>query len=155
MVPGAAVRLNFANLRFEGEIRTKWDALLRIVGDFSLWIRDRVIYREVEFCLVEFAVALANWLAIATDLGPDFIYTSLESETEGLVRFTRIAPGEWRISAADQEEETRDSLTTAEIKQAAVAYLRNLRARLKANVDILQYIEDTKVREIIQQIIEQ
>jgi hypothetical protein len=149
------MKLSFANLRFDGEVRTKWDVLLRIVGDFSLWIRDRVIYREVEFCLVEFAVALANWLAIATDLGPDFAYTSLESETEGLVRFTRLAPGEWRVSAADQEEEARDSLTTAEIKHAAVAYIRDVRASLKPRIDILQCIEDAKVREIIRQIVEQ
>jgi hypothetical protein len=149
------MKLSFANLRFDGEVRTKWDVLLRIVGDFSLWIRDRVIYREVEFCLVEFAVALANWLAIATDLGPDFVYTSLESETEGLVRFTRLAPGEWRVSAADHEEEAGDSLTTAEIKHAAVAYIRDLRASLTPRIDILQYIEDVKIRQIVRQIVGQ
>jgi hypothetical protein len=149
------MRLEFTNLRLDGDVRTKWDVLLRIVGDFSIWIRDRVIYREVEFCLVEFAIALANWLAIATDLGPDFSYTSLESDTEGLVRFTRLGPGEWRVSAADQNEEARHSLTTAEIKHAAVAYIRDLRTSLKTRVDILQYIEDAKVRELIQQIIRQ
>jgi hypothetical protein len=154
MGPGAAMRLKFTNLHFEGEIGTKWDVLLRIVGDFSLWIRDRAIYREVEFCLVEFAVALANWFAIATDLGPDFEYTSLESETEGLVRFTRYTPGTWRVSAAHQDEDAHDVLTTAELKDAAIEYIRDLRASLKHEVDILQYIEDTKVREVLRQRLE-
>lgn len=148
------MRLTFANLRFDGDIRTKWDVLLRIVGDFSLCAHERVIYREVDFCLVEFAVALAEWFAIATDLGPDFIYTSLESDTEGLVRFTRLAPGEWCVSAADQEEAARASLTTAEIKHAAVAYIRELRANLKPRVDVLQYIVDPETRQLIQQVIE-
>lgn len=149
------MRLEFANLHFDGEIPTKWDILLRIVGDFSLWIRDRAVYREVEFCLVEFAVALANWFAIATDLGPDFEYTSLESETEGLVRFTRSAPGTWRVSAAHQDEDVQDGLTTAELKDAAIEYIRDLRATLKHRVDILQYVEDAKVREVVRQSIEQ
>lgn len=148
------MRLKFANLHFDGEIQTRWDVLLRIVGDFSLLIRDRVVYREVEFCLVEFAVALANWFAIATDLGPDFEYTSLESETEGLVRFTRHAPGTWRVSAAHQHEEVQDALTTAELKGAAIRYIRDLRASLEHKVDIVQYIEDAKAREVVRQSLE-
>jgi hypothetical protein len=148
------MRLKFANLHFDGDIQTRWDVLLRIVGDFSLLIRDRVVYREVEFCLVEFAVALANWFAIATDLGPDFEYTSLESETEGLVRFTRRAVGTWRVSAAYQDEEVQDALTTAELKVAAIEYIRDLRASLEHKVDILQYLEDAKAREVVRQSLE-
>lgn len=154
VVPGAAVRLKFANLHFDGEIQTKWDILFRIVGDFSILIRDRTIYREVEFCLVEFAVALANWFAIATDLGPDFEYTSLESETEGLVRFTWRNPGTWRVSAAHQDENVQDVLTTVELKDAAIEYIRDVRAGLKHKVDILQYIEDASVREVVRQKLE-
>lgn len=149
MVPGASMRLEFSNIHFDGEIRTKWDALLRIVGDFTLWVHGRAIYREVEFCLVEFAVALANWLVVATDLGPNFVYTSVESETQGLVRFTRLNPGVWRVSAADQEEQATDLITTTNLQSAALSYIRDLRARLQPNVDILQYVEDLKVREAI------
>jgi len=141
------MRLEFSNIHFDGEIRTKWDVLLRIVGDFTLWVDGRAIYREVEFCLVEFAVALADWLAVATDLGPDFVYTSMESETQGLVRFTRLNPGVWQVSAADQDEQATDSITTTELETAALSYIRALRARLQPKVDILQSIEDVKVRE--------
>jgi len=45
-------------------------------------------------------VRLANWLADVTDSGPDFVYTSLESETEGLVRFGLANRGQWRVSSA-------------------------------------------------------
>jgi len=144
------MRLEFSNVHFDGEIRTKWDVLLRIVGDFALRVRGGVIYREEEFCLVELSVALANWLVVATDLGPDFVYTSSESETQGLVRFTRLKPGAWRVSAAHQDQEAADPITTMELKHAALSYIRDLRACLLEKVDILQYVEDAKVREELQ-----
>jgi hypothetical protein len=144
------MKFEFTNLHFEGEIRTKWDTLLRIVGDFTLRIRDRAIYTEVDFCLVEFAVALANWLAIATDLGPDFIYTSLESDIEGLVRFTRIDRGVWQISAAHEDHEARDTFTTADLKSAALAYIRELRSQLPSSVDILQFVDDADARQLLE-----
>lgn len=141
------MRLEFSNVHFEREIRTKWDVLLRILGDFAVSVGGRIIYREVDFCLVEFAVALGNWLVIATDLGPDFVYTSLESETEGLVRFTRLTPGAWRVTAAHQEQEAVVSLTTIEVKDAALAYIGELRTSLLGAIDILQYVDDARVRE--------
>ena len=148
------MKLEFSNVHFERDVRTKWDVLLRIVGDFALRVRGLVIYREVEFCLVEFAVVLAGWLTIVTDLGPDFVYTSLESETEGLVRFTRLKPGTWRVSAAHQDQESMDLVTTAELKDAALAYIRDVRAHLLPKLDILQYVEDAKVRRELQSRIE-
>lgn len=143
------MKIEFTNVHFDGEIRTKWDAVLRIVGDFILRMSGRVVYREVEFCLVEFAVALASWFAVATDMGPDFVYTSMESETEGLVRFTRLKPGTWRVSAADQDHDEAGSLTTTELKNEALEYIRNLRVHLLPKFDILQYVEDVKVRNIL------
>jgi len=144
------MRLEFSNLHFDGEIRTQWDVLLRIVGDFAILVRGRVAYREVEFCLVEFALALTNWLVTATDQGPDFIYTSFESDTQGLVRFTRLNPGVWRVSAAHEEWGQTDSLTTAELRNAALIYIRDLRMHLLPNLDFLQYVEDANVRRELQ-----
>jgi hypothetical protein len=144
------MKLEFSNVHYDGKIPTKWDVLLRIVGDFALWVGGRVIYQEVEFCLVEFALALGSWLTVATDLGPDFVYTSLESETEGLVRFTRLKPGTWRVSAAHQDQESTDLLTTAELKSAALTYIRDVRAHLLPKLDILRYVADTKVRRELQ-----
>jgi hypothetical protein len=151
VVPDETMRIAFDNLHFDGEIRTEWDVLLRIVGDITLWVRDRAIYREVEFPFVEFALHLANWFVMATDLGPDFVYTSLESETEGLIRFTRLSLGSWRVTAAYQHQEALDALTTEELKNAVLAYIRDLRGRLRPKVDILQYVENPKARKALQQ----
>ncbi len=132
------MKLEFSNLHVDGEIRSRSDVLLQIVGDFALWVGDRLIYREVEFCLMEFAGALASWLAMATDVGPDFVYTSLESETVGLVRFTRLNPGMWRVSAADQDQPAEDSVTTSELKSAGITFIRELRAQLQPKWNVLQ-----------------
>ena len=134
------MRLEFGNVHFDGDVSTRWEVMLRIVGDFSVRVAENIIYREAGFCLVEFAVALANWLAMATDLGPDFVYTSLESETEGLVRFTRLQPGMWQVSAALQEREDKTALNTVELKRAAREYIQNLRDTLLPEIDISEYL---------------
>jgi len=136
----------FGNVRADGELRTKWDYLLRIVGDFALSVRGRVLYKEVDFCLVEFAVTLANWLSIATDARPDFVYTSLESETEGLVRFDRLSSDGWRVCAAYQDQPLADLVTTEELEIAALTYISSLRRRLAPRLDILDCVEDPSVR---------
>ncbi len=139
------MRLVFSNLHFDGEIRSKWDVLLRIVGDFAIVTGDRQLYGEVEFCLVEFAIALANWLATATDDGPDFVYTSMESETEGLVRFTLAEFGSWKVSAAHQHYDEVAQLTTDEVGCAARAYIQQLRGALLPAIDICDCIENADV----------
>jgi len=146
MVSGSSVRFEFNDVHFDGEMRTKWDGLLRIVGDFALWVGDLNIYQEEEFCLVEFAVVLANWLTVATDFGPNFDYTSMESETQGLVRFTVLRPGVWRVSAAHQNQEAVGSVAAADLRGAAWNYLRRLRDQLLPGIEILQYVKDAKVR---------
>jgi hypothetical protein len=137
-IPG--MRLEFANLHTDGEIFHERELLVRIVGDFTLWVRDELLYREMEFCLVELAVDLAAWLATATDIGSDFVYTPMESETEGLVRFTRFTPGSWRVSAAD--EQAAAQLKTEELRTAVLAYIRGLYAHLQPDLDLLKCIED-------------
>lgn len=136
------MKLVFSNLHLDGEIRSKWDVLLRIVGDFAITFGDRQLYDETEFCLVELAVALANWLATATDDGPDFVYTSLESETEGLVRFSLVGHGAWRISAAHQQYDEVVQLTTEQVKAAAGAYIHDLRGALLPAIEIFDHIEN-------------
>jgi len=143
------MKFEFSNVRTDGELRTKWDALLRIVGDFAFWVRGRVLYKEVDFCLVEFAIAMTNWLAIAPLLRPDFIYTSLESEIEGLVGFTRLGPGSWRVSAAYQDQPSTDSFTTEELEAAALTYISALREHLLPKLDILDCVENPIVRQAL------
>lgn len=149
MVPGAAMKFEFSNLRVDGEPERRLDILVRVVADFAISIKGEVFYKEVEFCVVEFAVALAEWLAVATDLGPNFSYASIESETQGLVQFKRLYPGAWAVSAAHQDVPA-SSVSTAELREAAATYLHDLRGALRPRIDILQCIEELKVRQEIE-----
>ena len=144
------MKFEFGNLHFDGELRSKWDMLLRIVGDFAIIIGCRRLYAEVEFCLVEFAVALANWLATASDNGPDFVYTSMESESEGLVRFTLCGPGAWLVSAAHQDYAEPIQLTTEQLMEAAGAYVNELREALLPGIDIFDHVESKDTLATIQ-----
>lgn len=149
MVPSTTVMFHFENVHTDRDLRDRWDVVLHTVGDFTISIAGKKIYHEVEFCLVEFAQALAPWLVLSTDQGPDFSYTSVESETEGLVRFTLVAPGAWRVSAAHQEEAVAAPVTTTELRVAVRTYLRNLRQQLSATIDLVDYIADSTVRDVV------
>src|SRR5688572_11632044 len=96
------MKFDFANIQIDREVRDHVDAIVGIAGDFSIRVGGEEIYREQEFCLAEFAFALANWIVAAFGLGPNFAYTSVESEVEGLVKFTLLPSGRWRVSAAHQ-----------------------------------------------------
>lgn len=128
-------------MHFDGAIAQKLDTLARTVGDFSIKIDNEELYGEVEFCLLEFAAALATWASIVTDLGPHFVYTSMESETEGLVRFTRLLPGRWRVHSADIDATEGRSVSTQQLVAAVLTYLRELRASLIHTFDVLDYID--------------
>lgn len=145
----SVMKFEFQNVHIDGVVQTKADALIRIVGDFGLWVRGRLVYKEAQFCLFEFALALANWLAVVTDSGPDFVYTSLESETEGLVRFGLVNRGQWRVSSAYEELHADDLLTTTELKNASLGYIRELTQQLGPKWDVTKYVEDRKHRETL------
>ena len=142
------MRLEPANLHTDGEICHEREILLRIVGDFTLWVRDEQICKEAGFCLVELAVELAAWVN-ATDMGLDFLYTSTQSEAARLVRFTNCSPGNWRISAGRQM--AAGSVTTDELKAAALAYIRELYALLQPDLDLLKWIEDPEESAVLRQ----
>jgi hypothetical protein len=145
----SVMKFEFQNVHFDGVVQTKAHALIRIVGDFGLWTRDRLVYKEAQFCLFEFALALANWLAVVTDSGPDFVYTSMESETEGLVRFGLVNRGQWRVSSAYEELHAADLLMTTELKNASLSYIRELTQQLGPDWDVTKYVEDGKRRETL------
>ncbi len=150
MVATEALNFEFRDLHSDGCVRTKRDLLVRVVGDFDIRLNGSVLYREAEFCLVEFGVAVAKWLAVGTDLGPNFEYTSIESDVEALVRFSRLRPGNWKISAAHEDFESLEPVTTVEIREAVQGYLRRLRARLLPEHEILDLLEDPQLRKTIE-----
>jgi hypothetical protein len=125
-------------------VSDKWDVIVKYVGDFSIIVENELVYSEVDFCLVEFALDLAHWCAVSTDLGPNFIYSSVESEVEGLVSFTRASVGRWHISTAFRSNPS-PLVSTAALRDASRVYLVRTRESLLPQFDMLDYIEDSTV----------
>ncbi len=127
-------------------IATRWDVLLRVVGDFEIRAGDRTLYSETEFPVVEFAVQLAKWLARPGPDAGDLVYTSLESEVEGLIRFARVASDEWWLTALPLTEDPPRTFSTDEVRGAGLRFLIDLRTVLEGRVELLEYIGDAVVR---------
>lgn len=145
MVSSQSVTLDFRNVRYDGPIGTRWDVLLRIVGEFAISVHERNIYSESEFPLVEFAVDVAGWLVYATDSGPEYSYSSIESAVDGLVEFRRLALGMWRVSAAHGNGSVK-AVTTSELRGGVLSYLHRLRDHLLPAIDIIDYIDNTETQ---------
>jgi hypothetical protein len=69
----------------------------------------------------------------------------MESETEGLVRFTCVAHGTWLLSSAYQQYGELTQLTTEQVKAAAGAYIHELRGALLPAIEIFDHIENEEV----------
>jgi hypothetical protein len=106
-----------------------WQIVLGVTGDFSISIYEKILYKEEEFCLVEFAVQASQWLRRVPRTGENFSYTSIESEDEGLVRIDKTEQG-WRISAFYQEYQEDTSFSLSEISDAINNYISNLERAL-------------------------
>lgn len=103
--------------------------LLRIVADFSIWVRDRLLYEEQEFCVVEFAQQLDHWLQEEEEEN-DFEYEAADAEEPGLV-WLRFEKDGWRIGSLFQEYPELREFSRAEIRQAAEAFMRKLDSQLE------------------------
>ena len=143
------MKFDFANIQIDRAVRDQVDAIVGIAGDFSISVGGEEIYREQEFCLAEFAFALASWIVGASGRGPDFVYTSIESEVDGLVRFTLLPSGRWRVSSPHQDREARD-VEDGELDDAVLDYLRSLRTQLADRLDLFDFIESGYVRSALE-----
>jgi hypothetical protein len=115
---------------------------LRVVGDFFIHVSHGLVYSEVEFCLVEFSVQLAQWLGPLGPEAADFTYTSMESDVEGLVGLVRAGAGHWRVCAAHQAYDEPRTFTTAEVQRAAIDFIFELRTALKDHLDVFDYLDE-------------
>lgn len=122
------IEFRFETLRLDGNrLETDWDVLLRLVADFSIILPDVAIplYREEEFCVVEFAMQITQWLA-SLDLPPnDFSYNSVESDETGLVVISKQEHG-WKIAALHQDYSEDRLFKFEEIEGAIRAFVTSL-----------------------------
>ncbi|MCC6525741.1 MAG: hypothetical protein IT373_24045 [Polyangiaceae bacterium] len=140
------MKFALANIHYDGPLVTRWDVLLRIVADFSILVERSVLYSEVEFCVVEFAVQLAEWLGRLGSERREFVYTSMESDVEGLVRFTPKGADHWCIATAHQARPETRTFTTDELRRAALEFIHELRVAVQDRVDILDIVDDERAR---------
>ena len=97
------VSLNFANLHLDGDVASEWDAILKLNGDLSIRLLGEPFYEQSEFPVLEFVLPLARWLLVVEDAGPPFVYTSTESEVEGLIEFQPGVTGRWQVTAREPD----------------------------------------------------
>jgi hypothetical protein len=131
----------FESLERDGTLNDDWQILLRIVADFYILIDSKVLYREQQFCVVEFAVALSKWLSGANHTGEDFIYESIEAEEDGLVWIKAHGSG-WRIGSIYQEYEEGHTFSLEEVRSAADSFINQLAkgVLVKFRVDLREFI---------------
>lgn len=126
-IPSQKIRIYFENLKLEPSFfpfKEDWQIQLGVVGKFSIHINDKELYEEVDFCLVEFAVQVCEWLNEAYRRD-DFIYTSVESDEAGLV-WIKKSDGMWRIGSVHQEYEELRLFKLDEIDSSLKLFVENL-----------------------------
>ena len=122
------------------EFDESWKVYLRVVGDFEVRVGKKILYKEVQFCLVEFAVQLSMWLK-RSEYSEDFIYTSMESDEDALFWFKKEWNG-WRIGSVHQEYCEKKKFSDSEIVGASNKYIDSLRRELvrEYGIDIENFI---------------
>lgn len=124
------MKLVFSDPRLDGPLKTPWDALLRIVGTFALAVNGRRWYEEQDFCLLEFANSIVQWLEKADETSCDFVYSSLESAESELIRFERVGTRGWRLRSPHESYREEKIFSIDEIRLTATEYLKELRRQL-------------------------
>lgn len=107
---------------------------LGVNGEIKLYENQHVLYSEVEFPLVEFAVKIQNWLYL-NNPNLDFSYDSIESEDEGLIWF-RLEPAGWRLGSVHQEECSAKAYTFPQISEACEKFIQCLTNELQTKFGI-------------------
>jgi hypothetical protein len=121
------LELRFSDVRVEnGPVRSVDELELKVGADFELLVGERVIYREVEFTVVELRFVLDRWMR---ESGPDsavnFVFVSVESDERGLVWFKR-QPGGYRVGSVHQEFESSEVFTLDEARLAARRFIEDV-----------------------------
>lgn len=114
-----------------------WQLLLRITGNFSIEVEDKVFYQESSFPVVEFAYHLAKWI----DAGRgSFEYNSMESNSQPLISFIE-AGDNFVLYSPYQEYEETEVFSFTELKYAARSLINSLteeiNERFKINISRL------------------
>jgi hypothetical protein len=85
-----------------GPLEQREDYLRHIVADFRVFAGTEVIYRDVDFPVLELALALAGWAEAAPVSGEEFSFESRLSALPGLIKILHGVQG-WSVRSIQQE----------------------------------------------------
>ena len=120
------------NLQFHNVVSSNgiaeemWQALLWIEADFVVEVPEGVLLSEPHWCIVELATSVAAWLRDASENGPEFSYTSMDDEQEGLLWFRHESNGMWFVGSAWQEFHSSTPVPFSELHEAVRQYVRRV-----------------------------
>ena len=123
--------------------------LLGIVGRFSVLVGPKTLYEEVEFCLVEFAMDVSQWLINVPTTDEDFVYESLESDEIGLVWIKSGTSG-WHVGSIQQHYQETKSFSLDEIRMAVNKYLHKLKRELYDKFGLVLNLKARRINELFE-----
>ncbi|WP_437622577.1 DUF7878 domain-containing protein [Sorangium sp. So ce1151] len=114
------IQFSVDNLHLDGPVTNHCEALLRVVGDFSVEMHGSIRYAEQDFCILEFLRALMRWRGrLDTEPAGDFEYQSMESAEPWLLRVSQLQNGLWQLETWDAVSSDHDRMRLAEFDAAA------------------------------------
>jgi len=78
------------------------DCLLNVVAEFRLFVGNTVLYRDLDFPIVELVTALSRWCEHVEESGQPFCFDSRSSALRALFRIFRGAQG-WHLGSIQQD----------------------------------------------------
>lgn len=112
-----------------------WPFILGITGQFEICIGENVLYSEEEFCLVEFAVDISEWLLSSSCPDGDFEYESTESSEYGLINIRR-SNCKWKLGSIHQLYDEWRAFKLIDIRSATQSYIHRLCSTLDESYSI-------------------
>jgi len=88
-----------------------------VQADFAIVVNDRVLFRDEYFNVLEFLLAIVQWLRTGVEKGEDFEFASMDCEDAGLV-FVQRRPGGWRIGSIHEETADENSHPLDDIRDS-------------------------------------
>jgi hypothetical protein len=126
------VVFSYRNLLHEGSALVEpWEVYLQIVADFEVSVMGRIIYSEKLFPVVEFAVQSQAWLINVAQNAQDFVFSSMESEDQGLV-WIKACDSEWLVGSVFEEAEPSSPVQLIAIQSALDNFYMSLRSDVRA-----------------------
>jgi hypothetical protein len=128
--------MRFSDARTERpEIRDRFDLLLGVVATLEIVFRDRLLYREEEFPVVELRAHLARWLHDEMPRELDFEFQSMESDEAGLV-WLRHVPEGWRIGSIQQEFPAIDPMSAGQVSELVNRFIEDVDQWVREQLNI-------------------